>query len=167
MGRIFFLIALFYIISRATSKKKNKKSAAGKSPAAAPGGKSPAEGDTVYRDLFDEAEKRQSAEGEGNSQPRKSAKQSVKSTLKQIDASVGHHNVEASSISGHSHQETSMTGIEEECAPISPASKGRSSTAPSSTASVPHVSFPKLDQKNLREGIILAEILGKPKSLKR
>ncbi len=164
MGRIFFLIALFYIISRATSKKKNK-SAAGKIPAAAPSGKSPAEGDTVYRDLFDKAEEKQSAEGEWDGQPRRSAKQSVKSTLKQIDASVGHHNVEASSISGHSHQETSMTGIVEECAPISPAPKKHS--APSTTASVPQLSFPKLDQKNLREGIILAEILGKPKSLKR
>ena len=165
MGRIFFLIALFYIISRATSKKKNK-SAAGKPPAAAPSGKSPAEGDTVYRDLFDKAEEKQSAEGEWDGQPRRSAKQSVKSTLKQIDASVGHHNVEASSISGHSHQETSMTGIVEECAPISPAPPKKHS-APSTTASVPQLSFPKLDQKNLREGIILAEILGKPKSLKR
>ena len=114
MGRILFLIALSVLISRIASGKKKKNSAAGRTPAAPSKDPTPAEGESVYQDLFSQAEAKETVPA---ARPRRVAKETVRSSLKQIDSSVGHHNVEASSISGHSHQETSLTGIEETCQP--------------------------------------------------
>ncbi len=164
MGRILFLIALFYMISRATSRKKKKNSAAGQPPAAPAKEQAPSEGDTVYRDLFDEADAKEKAPAARHS--RKTAKETVRSSLRQIDASVGHHNVEASSISGHTHQETSLTGVQENCEP-EPRPVAVKPAAASKTSSPSKPSMPVLNPGTIREGVILAEILGKPKALKR
>ena len=163
MGRILFLIALSVLISRIASSKKKKNSAAGRTPAAPSKDPTPAEGDTVYQDLFDQAEAKETVPA---ARPRRVAKETVRSSLKQIDSSVGHHNVEASSISGHSHQETSLTGIVETCPPEPrrPAAKPAAAAAPAASV---RPSIPVLNPKTVREGIIMAEILGKPKALKR
>ena len=165
MGRILFLIALFYIISRASAKKKQKrKDAAGTGPAASPENQAPGEGETVYRDLFDKADAKAARPG---TRPNRRAGQTVQSTLTQIDASVGHHNVEASSISGHTHEETSMTGIQENCEPAPAVSARKPIAKTAAPAPAARQPLPVLNPGNVREAVVLAEILGKPKSLKR
>ena len=94
---------------------------------------------------------------------------------------------------GHAHMETSMTGIEADCPPISAsanpseippladrlsaykAEKRRAEQAKAPVSKAPevvdlaetkHASF-SFDPARVREGLIYAEILGKPKALRR
>ena len=88
---------------------------------------------------------------------------SVASSLQEISSSVGHHNVEASSIAGHYHVENSMTGFGSDCPPKT-APVHRKVQTPAAPVSAPSGRF---TQEQLRNGIVLAEILGKPKALRR
>ena len=72
-------------------------------------------------------------------------------TLKQIRVDP-EHVVRATSESGHTHEETSMTGIEKECPPdAKPTAAG--------TASAPESAF-VWDVSQVRNGLVLAEVLG-------
>lgn len=73
-------------------------------------------------------------------------------TLKQIRVDP-EHVVRASSETGHVHEETSMTGVEKECAPDA------TSTVAAAASAAPEGAF-VWDVSQARNGLILAEILG-------
>ncbi len=75
------------------------------------------------------------------------------STLKQIHESP-QHVVEASSISGHAHEETSMTGIRPPCPPDAQTAPKPPSSAPGGEAGF------VWRQNEVLSGIVMAEILG-------
>ena len=77
--------------------------------------------------------------------------QNKTTTLKQIRVDP-EHVVRATSESGHTHEETSMTGIEKECPPdAKPTAAG--------TANAPESAF-VWDVSQVRNGLVLAEVLG-------
>ena len=99
-----------------------------------------------------------SSEGSGSSEEGTPAHriettlQTKGSTLTQIRVDP-EHIVKASSESGHAHEETSMTGIEKECAPdVKPAVAAGSNAGPESAF--------VWDVSQARSGLILAEVLG-------
>ncbi len=78
------------------------------------------------------------------------------------------HTLEASSLTGHAHTESSLTGIVEECPPKAP------QTQPAQAPAFPRPGMPAADApapfnwnvSEVTRGLVLAEILGKPKALK-
>ncbi|MDD3921388.1 MAG: hypothetical protein PHO41_09485 [Eubacteriales bacterium] len=75
------------------------------------------------------------------------------------------HTLEASSVTGHAHAETSMTGLESDAdCPTEPADAVRAGNAASYTFGARALSF---DRDAVVNGILYAEILGKPKALRR
>ena len=73
------------------------------------------------------------------------------------------HTLEASQLTGHAHEETSMTGFTEECEP-----SGKPKRAPlAAAAEVAPASAPRLTVEDLRRAVVLTEILGKPRALRR
>ena len=73
------------------------------------------------------------------------------------------HELEASQLTGHAHEETSMTGFADECEPAGKP-KRASLTVQAETAASP---VPRLTVDDLRRAVVLSEILGKPKALRR
>jgi hypothetical protein len=83
----------------------------------------------------------------------------VKTTLKEAKTSIT-HTVTASSDSGHAHEETSMTGIEKECAPED-VRAGQAVQAAQAAALIPGGdSAFAWDVNQARSGLVMAEILG-------
>ena len=80
--------------------------------------------------------------------------QEAKSSLTQIQAST-QHTITASSDSGHSHQETSMSGLDASCPPDKTTAQSAYQPVSSSTESA----F-VWDQAGARTGLVMAEILG-------
>lgn len=91
------------------------------------------------------------------------------------------HPLEASSLSGnrHTHMESSLTGIESDCPPVltaaregnqrqgTPSRTGATGTpAPNASAASPLAAF-RWDVTDVTRGLILSEILGKPKALQK
>lgn len=77
------------------------------------------------------------------------------------------HALEASSVTGHAHTESSITGIEPECPPEKPRSRF---AAPETAAPVPSAVSANAFTWNVNDvtrGLILSEILGKPKALRQ
>ena len=84
---------------------------------------------------------------------------SISSNLTEIQ-STEQHRLSPSYRTGHAHQETSMSGFEENCPPtLSPAAAAaaRQSAAPAAFS---------WDQNAVLSGLIYSEILGKPKALR-
>ena len=80
--------------------------------------------------------------------------QEAKSSLTQIQATT-QHTITASSESGHTHQETSMSGLNASCPPDQAAQRAASGAGSSSAESA----F-VWDQAGVRNGLVMAEILG-------
>lgn len=76
----------------------------------------------------------------------------VKSGLTEAKTSIT-HTVTVSSESGHAHEETSASGIEEACPP-------EKETKPAQTPVVPFESAFAWSAENARSGLVMAEILG-------
>ena len=74
------------------------------------------------------------------------------------------HTLEASSISGHAHMESSLTGVSNDCPPASSMASAKAQPIPvqvsATDGSVPF----NWDVRNVTQGLVLAEILGKPKA---
>lgn len=94
-------------------------------------------------------------------QPTAGTQAPVKSRLTDISANVTKHVVEASSVSGHAHEETSLTGVRAECEP----EQARRASAPATAAPAAGTPF-HWDAGAVRSGVVMAEILGKPKALR-
>lgn len=92
-------------------------------------------------------------------------RQSMTSQLTQIQQSAGSHVIEASSISGHAHEESSLTGITQDCGPatVRPWANQQPGTVPATTSPSAFC----WNSKDVRNGLVLAEILGKPKALRK
>ncbi len=92
--------------------------------------------------------------------------ETISSNLTQI-GETKRHTLEASFVSGHAHEETSMTGVQRDCA----SSAGKVSVEAANSAAAP-VTAPIsamglcFDAQAVRNGIIYAEILEKPKALR-
>jgi hypothetical protein len=92
----------------------------------------------------------------------------LSSQLTQLKDMASRHVVEATSISGHGHEETSLTGISQECQPSSAKSSAAVSSdvvAVPSVAPVPATAF-LWSTGDVRTGLVLSEILGRPKALR-
>lgn len=76
----------------------------------------------------------------------------VKSGLTEAKTSIT-HTVTVSSESGHAHEETSASGIEEACPP-------EKETKPAQTSVVPFEGAFAWSAENARSGLVMAEILG-------
>lgn len=87
------------------------------------------------------------------------------SQLTEIAEHASSHVVEASSISGHAHEETSMSGIAADCKPEPHKKRSAPATVPAPAAA--SASAFSWDPADARNGLILAEIMGKPKALRR
>ena len=86
----------------------------------------------------------------------RAARSEVTSTLTELQTSA-RHTVEASSLTGHAHEETSMTGLEEECPPeLRHASPAYARAAEKTGAA--HILL--MDGSALQNSIVMAEILG-------
>ncbi len=107
-----------------------------------------------------------STEGMDPSAPGARMRTDIASRLSQIRETT-RHTLESSSITGHSHEETSISGVQPNC-PSDAARSPAQSTVPRSTAPIP-ARNPALfwDASSVRAGILYAEILGKPKALRR
>lgn len=87
------------------------------------------------------------------------------------------HTLQPSSLSGHAHMESSLTGFEEDCPPNAKPARQPSrkkATAPAASSQVAQGSALAdagtvftWNANSVTQGLILAEILGKPKSLQR
>ena len=86
----------------------------------------------------------------------------LQSQLTEINDTASKHVVEASSISGHAHEETSMAGVTVDCAP----ERTRHDSPAPSPVAVPRTAF-SWNPEDARAGLILAEIMGRPKALRR
>jgi type II secretory pathway pseudopilin PulG len=99
-----------------------------------------------------------SGEGVGSSEEGAPARQ-IESTLKSKTSTLTQirvypeHVVRATSESGHTHEESSMTGVEKECAP------DVKKTVAATVTAVPESAF-VWDVSQARSGLILAEVLG-------
>ena len=78
----------------------------------------------------------------------------AKSTLTEAKTSIT-HTVTVSGESGHAHEETSMSGIAQDCPPDQAPAKQTQATAPSASATA----F-TWDVEAARSGLVMAEILG-------
>ena len=81
----------------------------------------------------------------------------VKSNLTEAKTSIT-HTITASSNSGHAHQETSMTGIEQECAPEEV--RAAQAVLAARAVQVSSESAFVWDVEQARSGLIMGEILG-------
>jgi len=88
----------------------------------------------------------------------------IESRLTQIQATQ-RHTLEASSLTGHAHEESSLSGVQEDC--ITP--RKRASISQGTEESSPRIasSLPVFNADTARLGILYGEILGKPKALRR
>lgn len=75
------------------------------------------------------------------------------------------HRLEASQLTGHAHEETSLTGVQEDCAPEKPFVRKPRAEA-TQTAPANDASF-VWDADEVRNGLILSEILGKPRCMRQ
>ena len=91
----------------------------------------------------------------------------ISSNLTQI-GETKRHELEASFITGHAHEETSMTGVQKDCASTAKKVSVEAARAATVTSAVQPVSAMGLrfDAEAVRNGIIYAEILDKPKALR-
>lgn len=88
----------------------------------------------------------------------------IESRLTQIQATQ-RHTLEASSLTGHAHEESSISGTQEDCTVPNrrmPITKAEETAAPKPTSPIP-----ALNAETARLGILYGEILGKPKALRR
>lgn len=90
---------------------------------------------------------------------------SINTQLTEISA-TSRHSLEASSITGHAHEETSMSGLEEDCASTTDRKRVLSS-APAIVSLGGGGMRLSMDVNAVRSAIIYSEILGKPKALRR
>ncbi len=77
--------------------------------------------------------------------------------------STERHTLEASQLTGHAHEETSMTGFDEAC---EPAAKPKRAPLAAAAEEAP-AAVPRLSVQDLRRAVVLSEILGKPRALRR
>ena len=76
------------------------------------------------------------------------------------------HTLEVSGVSGHAHEETSITGVQgEPCPPEKPGKTAAGKAAPA-VASAPSGAF-RWNQNQVLQGVVMAEILGKPRCLRQ
>jgi hypothetical protein len=100
-------------------------------------------------------------EGMGTTLPR--AATTVRSHDTTLQEVMGRrHTLEASSLTGHAHTETGMSGSQEPCPPAAQSVK-----APQFTAVKVGPAALMGDRNALAQAIIVSEILGKPKALRR
>lgn len=94
--------------------------------------------------------------------PQASARKAMEAQVQQ--PAGRRHTLEASSITGHAHTESSITGFVENCPPATPASAkvAAAAAAPSPAGDQPF----SWNVQDVAHGLVLAEILGKPKALK-
>ena len=88
----------------------------------------------------------------------------IESRLTQIQATQ-RHTLEASSLTGHAHEERSISGIQGDCTVPNrrmPIAKTEETAVPRPAAPIP-----ALNAETARLGILYGEILGKPKALRR
>ncbi len=74
------------------------------------------------------------------------------------------HTLEASSISGHAHMESSLTGFANDCPPASSMSSAKAQPVPVQACATEGSAPFNWDVRNVTQGLVLAEILGKPKA---
>lgn len=104
--------------------------------------------------------------------PQSRLREAVQTQLRQSPAQ---HPLEASSLSGHAHMESSITGIQPDCGSVKSMGAGQSGAEkPAAAAAVQAGSTPPSgnagfcwNQNAVLQGIVMAEILGKPKSLRQ
>lgn len=107
-----------------------------------------------------------SMEGMDPTAPKAHMRTEMASRLSQIRETT-RHALEASSLTGHAHEETSLSGDAAECPSEAKRGPVRPSDAPS-TAFVPvRTSALSWNAPAVRAGFLYAEILGKPKALRR
>ncbi|MEG1523710.1 MAG: hypothetical protein RRZ24_04830 [Clostridia bacterium] len=85
------------------------------------------------------------------------------SQLSEIQQSTG-HTLEVSGTMGHAHEETSLTGVVEKC-PSKLSERTPQNSATSVSRSTVNIAF-QWDQDAVLQGIVMSEILGKPKSMR-
>ena len=76
------------------------------------------------------------------------------------------HTLEASSLTGHSHVESSLTGLAADCPPESQLRRSAGATVAACVDSGASIPF-EWNASEVARGLILSEILGKPKALQR
>ena len=79
-------------------------------------------------------------------------------------AATERHALEASQLTGHAHEETSMTGFSEECEPSGKPKRESLTPVPKEA---PAAAAPRLSVEDLRRAVVYSEILAKPKALRR
>jgi len=95
------------------------------------------------------------------SMPRQRAVQTVEV---RVETHVGRrHVLEASSVTGHAHTESSISGSKGACPPVAAPVLRETRQSEPQTAAVKL----QFDQNNLASGLLYGEILGKPKALRR
>ena len=99
-------------------------------------------------------------------QMRSSMRQPVSSRLTSLTDTVQGHVVEASSISGHAHEETSLTGSTTVCEPAKINATRRDASVPTANRPLPGVAF-RWDPNAVLHGIVMMEILDKPLALRQ
>lgn len=97
--------------------------------------------------------------------PNARVKQEVREMHTTLREEPVQHRLEASQFTGHAHEETSMTGVQEDCPPKAMPKPGAEPvrTAP---AAAGEGSF-DWDADGVRSGLIMAEILGKPRCMRQ
>lgn len=202
MELILILVGIIWFASKTAEKKRRqqqkeeeaRRQALGQTDAPAPAGPLPTRLPPVpdpVRQLFDpyfgdvSVPDAPSVEGHSQAQPvmGHTMQQSVSKPaytamdIKIHSSNEDRHTLQPSSISGHAHVESSITGFEEDCPPaVRPArqtSNKKAATPPAfskgaqrSTLAGAGTVF-SWNADEVTQGIILAEILGKPKALQR
>ena len=185
MDTILILIGIIWLISNVAKKKKRQqeKDEAARQQARkledAPAPVATPQRPTIFDPYFDDA----AASATGHTPAPAGKPQGIPmpaNTQVNTDirsSSEDRHPLEASSISGHAHMESSLTGFEESCPPtVKPApqpARKKPAATPASPKTAQRSTFAngesafRWNADNVAQGIILGEILGKPKALQK